>query len=63
MATLMLSHYSDDAASGVGVANQLLNIFILVFTVTSIGATVLISQSLGAENFKKARQLSRSVLD
>ncbi|MCI1590816.1 MATE family efflux transporter [Heyndrickxia oleronia] len=61
MATLMLSHYSDDAASGVGVANQLLNIFILVFTVTSIGATVLISQSLGAENFKKARQLSRSV--
>lgn len=61
MATLMLSHYSDDAASGVGVANQLLNIFILVFTVTSIGATVLISQNIGAKQFKKARQLSRSV--
>lgn len=61
MATLMLSHYSDDAASGVGVANQLLNIFILVFNVTSIGATVLISQSLGAEQFQKARKLSRSV--
>lgn len=61
MATLMLSHYSDDAASGVGVANQLLNIFILVFTVTSIGATVLISQNLGAKQYHKARQLSRSV--
>ncbi len=61
IATLMLSHYSDDAAAGVGVANQLLNIFILVFNVTSIGATVLISQNLGAGQLKKARQLSRSV--
>jgi putative MATE family efflux protein len=61
IATLMLSRYSDDAAAGVGVANQLLNIFILVFNVTSIGATVLISQNLGAGQLKKARQLSRSV--
>ncbi|WP_312473307.1 MATE family efflux transporter [Neobacillus sp.] len=61
IATFMLSHYSDAAAAGVGVANQLLNIFILVFTVTSIGATVLISQSLGAGQLKKGRQLSRSV--
>jgi putative MATE family efflux protein len=61
IATLMLSHYSDNAATGVGVANQLLNIFILVFNVTSIGATVLISQNLGAGQLKKARQLSRSV--
>ena len=61
IATLMLSHYADDAAAGVGVANQLLNIFILVFNVTSIGATVLISQNLGAGRFQKARQLSHSV--
>jgi putative MATE family efflux protein len=61
IATFMLSHYSDAAAAGVGVANQLLNIFILVFTVTSIGATVLISQNLGAGRLKEARQLSRSV--
>jgi putative MATE family efflux protein len=61
MATFMLSHYSDAAAAGVGVANQLLNIFILVFTVTSIGATVLISQNLGAGRLKSARQLARSV--
>ncbi|XJZ27822.1 MATE family efflux transporter [Bacillota bacterium Lsc_1132] len=61
IATLMLSHYSDDAAAGVGVANQLLTIFILVFNVTSIGATVLISQNLGANRLQRARQLSHSV--
>jgi putative MATE family efflux protein len=61
IATLMLSHYSDDAAAGVGIANQLLNIFILVFNVTSIGGTVLISQNLGAGNIQKARQLAHSV--
>ncbi|MEH7254005.1 MATE family efflux transporter [Neobacillus niacini] len=61
VATLMLSHYSDEAVAGVGVANQLLNIFILVFNVTSIGATVLISQNLGAGKLQRARQLSYSV--
>ncbi|MGV3488892.1 MAG: MATE family efflux transporter, partial [Tuberibacillus sp.] len=61
IATLMLSHYSDEAASGVGVANQILNIFILVFNVTSIGATILISQHLGAERLNQARKLSHTV--
>lgn len=61
IATFMLGHYSDEAAAGVGVANQLVNIFILIFNVTSIGATVLISQNLGAGQLNKARQLSRSV--
>lgn len=61
MATFMLGHYSDEAAAGVGVANQLLNIFILIFSVTSIGGTVLISQNLGAGRLQKARQLARSV--
>lgn len=61
IATLMLSHYSDDAVAGVGVANQLLNIFILVFNVTSIGATVLISQNLGANQLLNARKLAHSV--
>lgn len=60
IATLMLSHYSDDAATGVGVANQLLNIFILIFNVTSIGATILIGQRLGANRLDQARQLARS---
>ncbi|WP_238985094.1 MATE family efflux transporter [Bacillus kwashiorkori] len=60
IATFMLSHYSDNAAAGVGVANQLLSIFILVFNITSVGATILIGQNLGANRFKQARRLARS---
>lgn len=55
IATFMIGHYSDSAAAGVGVANQLLNIFILVFNVTAIGGTVLISQNLGAGRLKNAK--------
>lgn len=60
IATLMLGHYSDEAAAGVGVANQLLNIFILVFNVTSVGATILIGQKLGAGQLKQAKQMAHS---
>ncbi|WP_018663389.1 MATE family efflux transporter [Heyndrickxia acidiproducens] len=60
IATLMLSHYSDDAAAGVGVANQLLTMFILVFNVTSVGAVILIGQKLGAGRIKEARRVARS---
>lgn len=60
IATFMLGRYSDDAAAGVGVANQLVNIFILVFNVTSVGATILIGQKIGAGQLKEARQMSHS---
>lgn len=60
IATLMISHYSDYAAAGIGVANQLLNIFILLFNVTAIGATILIGQNLGANSLDVARRLARS---
>lgn len=62
LATLMLGHYSDLAAAGVGVANQLMSIFILVFNVSAIGAMILIGQRIGASQFDKARQLARSAL-
>lgn len=60
IATLILSGYSDKAVAGVGVANQILNVFILVFNVTVIGAVILIGQNLGANQLKRARQLARS---
>jgi putative MATE family efflux protein len=60
VATLILSGYSDNAVAGVGVANQILNIFILVFNVTAIGATILIGQNLGANRLDRARSLARS---
>lgn len=60
IATLILSGYSDNAVAGVGVANQIINIFILVFNVTAIGATILIGQNLGAGQVSRARELARS---
>lgn len=62
VATLILSGYADNAVAGVGVANQIINIFILVFNVTSIGATILIGQNLGANKLDRARRLARSAL-
>src|SRR5690606_40366307 len=35
IATLILSHHSDEAVAGVGVSNQILSLFILVFNVRS----------------------------
>jgi putative MATE family efflux protein len=60
IATLILSGYSDNAVAGVGVANQIINIFILVFNVTAIGATILIGQNLGANQLDRARGLAKS---
>lgn len=60
LATLILSHYSDEAVAGVGVSNQILNLFLLVFNVTAIGSSVLVGQSIGAKRLDRARQLSRS---
>lgn len=60
IATLVLSGYADTAVAGVGVANQILNIFILVFNVSAIGATILVGQNLGANQIKEARRLARS---
>ncbi|MBP2242936.1 putative MATE family efflux protein [Cytobacillus eiseniae] len=60
IATLILSGYSDKAVAGVGVANQVINIFILIFNVTVIGAMILIGQNLGGNQLKRARQLARS---
>ncbi|WP_313802714.1 MATE family efflux transporter [Cytobacillus sp.] len=60
IATLILSGYSDKAVAGVGVANQIINIFILIFNVTVIGAMILIGQNLGANQLKRARELARS---
>lgn len=60
VATLILSFYSDSAAAAVGVANQVLNIFIILFNITSVGATIIIGQYLGARRNLDARQTARS---
>lgn len=50
--TVILSAYSDSAATAVGVAAQLLTLLTMFYTVISNGSSVLISQNLGAGNKK-----------
>jgi putative MATE family efflux protein len=56
--TIMLSHISDDAVAAVGVANQLVFFAILLFSFTSTGTAVLVSQYLGANMRLEAKQAS-----
>jgi putative MATE family efflux protein len=56
--TFMLSGYSDNAVAGVGAANQYVSILVLLFQVTAAGSGIIISQYLGARNFKKASDVA-----
>ncbi|TQF17262.1 MATE family efflux transporter [Myxococcus llanfairpwllgwyngyllgogerychwyrndrobwllllantysiliogogogochensis] len=56
--TLMLSGVSDDAVSAVGVVNQYLFICILIMEVVSNGASVVVSQYLGARRSEEAARIS-----
>ncbi len=54
MNVFLLSGYSDEAASGVGVANQVINIVLMFCMSLSIGAGVIINHDLGAGRRDKA---------
>lgn len=56
--TLMLSKYSDDSVAAVGVANQVINLVIVMFGFVSTGTVVLISQSIGAKKLKSAGEIA-----
>jgi len=55
--TVMLSRYSDNAVASVGVVNQVFNMVILIFSVTTLGTSVLCSQYTGAGNSNKMTQV------
>lgn len=46
--TFMLSRVSDDAVAAVGVANQIIQMAMLVFNFVAIGSAVVVSQYIGA---------------
>jgi len=52
--TVILSGYSDQAATAVGIAAQVLTLLTMSYIVISNGASVIISQHLGAGNRKRA---------
>ena len=49
-----LSEYADAAASGVGVANQVLTIVLMFASAIAVGAAVIINHDLGAKDYEKA---------
>lgn len=56
--TFMLSSLSDDAVSGVGAANQYIQIAILVLEVVGNGAAIVVSQYLGSKRFIEVSRIS-----
>jgi len=56
--TLMLSQYSDDAVAAVGVANQLVSILIVMFGFVAMGAGIVVSQYVGANERRKASEVA-----
>lgn len=60
--TFMLSHYSDHAVGAVGIANQVNGMIMLIYTVSSTGTLITISQYLGANKRKKAIEAAATAL-
>lgn len=59
---IMISHYSQNSVGAIGNANQILNIVIIVLSVMSVSATVLISRYLGARNPQKISEVFNTAL-
>ncbi len=57
--TLMLSAYSNEAVGAVGTANTYMNMFIIMFGITSTGMTAVLTQYIGAGRPGVARQARR----
>lgn len=60
--TLLVSRLGDDALAGVGIATPITFFLIALFSAISIGATVLVSNAIGAKNPERASQLARQAL-
>lgn len=60
--TMMLGHYSDQAVGAVGVANQYINMLLMIYSVTSSGTGIVISQYLGAKNYRDSAKVSMVAL-
>lgn len=52
--TVILGNYSDAAVAAVGTATQMLNMIYTFYTVVGTGASIIISQQLGANNHQRA---------
>ncbi len=54
--TMMISHVGEAAVSGVSLTNQLINVFILIFTALATGGSVVASQYVGSGEREKGNR-------
>lgn len=60
--TAVLSFYSETAVAAVGAVNTIIAVVLLIGTVIAMGATVVVSNHIGAEKIKKAEEASFALL-
>jgi putative MATE family efflux protein len=60
--TFMVSHVSDGAVAALGVANQLIVLFIIIFNFVGIGASIVITHHLGAKDHVGARAITKNAI-
>lgn len=58
----MLGKYSDEAVAAVGVANQIISVVLIAFTMIASGAAIVINQSLGAGKESDAGRFSMNAV-
>ncbi len=60
--TFMVAHISDQAVAGLGVANQIVVLAIILFNFVGIGASVSVTHSLGAGDPAGARRVATTAI-
>lgn len=60
--TFMISIVSDDAVSGVGAANQIISIAILILEVIGYGSAIVVAQYLGSKRIKEASKVTGNAI-
>jgi MATE family multidrug resistance protein len=60
--TLLVGRLGADAIAGVGIAFETVFLIIAILSAVTIGATVLVSQAIGAGNNERANQLARQAI-
>jgi len=59
---LMLSRYDEGAVASVGIANQIVQMFVMIFGFVTAGTTIVVSQSLGGGLRREASEAAETAL-
>ena len=60
--TMMAGHIGEEAVSAIGMVDSVNNMFIAFFAALSVGATVVVAQQIGQDNYKKANETAKQAI-